>query len=500
MENSKDNGGKISFESALDKTGFGLYSFLNTMLSGLAIISMACLVYGSTIVVPASACELQTTGSQRGILVAAPVIGLILGAPLWGYLGDTRGRRSMLILSLLSSALINAVSAISVNWIMLMILQFIASLLSAAQYTLSMTLLSECVPMGKRNLVVLLVSSIFMLSQGIMAALAIPIIPFTFSFYLSTLDIYWNSWRTLVVVYSLPSLVAACCFYFMQESPKFALVKGDEPRALKILAAIHRVNHKKGAVLEIKGLIPEVLLRDMGLTAKDQLVPLFKAPLLKHTIILSFLFMFQLTGSFVTWLPTIANRVIRMIEIGEADGMTICEILNADIEMPVDPNAVPCALNTTSLLIVLLVGVFQSVINAFLTVVVVNRAGRRNTAMVVAAVVGFCGIMVNLVPNTIGTSVFFGGFLMGIIVMGLYTAIAVALFPTHLRAMAMALTMTAGRITSFAGIQIINFLLFSNCDLGFYLFAAIFASSAVIASFLPDDRFLRKSPPKNQES
>ncbi|KAI8421223.1 hypothetical protein MSG28_008286 [Choristoneura fumiferana] len=197
---------------------FGLYSFLNTMLSGLAIISMACLVYGSTIVVPASACELQTTGSQRGILVAAPVIGLILGAPLWGYLGDTRGRRSMLILSLLSSALINAVSAISVNWIMLMILQFIASLF----------------------------------------------------------------------------LVAACCFYFMQESPKFALVKGDEPRALKILAAIHRVNHKKGAVLEIKGLIPEVLLRDMGLTAKDQLVPLFKAPLLKHTIILSFLFMFQL--------------------------------------------------------------------------------------------------------------------------------------------------------------------------------------------------------------
>lgn len=53
------------------------------------------------------------------------------------------------------------------------------------------------------------------------------------------------------MVYSLPSLVAACCFYFMQESPKYALVKGDEPRALKILAAIHKVNHKKGAVLEV---------------------------------------------------------------------------------------------------------------------------------------------------------------------------------------------------------------------------------------------------------
>ncbi|KAI8421227.1 hypothetical protein MSG28_008289 [Choristoneura fumiferana] len=429
------NSEKISFEAALDKAGFGLYSYLNTLLAGFAIIAMSCLVYGATFIVPASACELQTTGAQQGLLVAAPVVGLILGGPLWGYLGDTRGRRRMLLISLFSSALINAISALSVNWIMLMILQFISSLVASAAYSLSVTLLSESVPMAKRNLAVLMVSSLFMLAQGVMAVLAIPINPLTFSYHVPGLDIYWNSWRLLVMSYSLPSLVCA-------DSPKFALVKGDEKKALKILKTIHRINYGKGAVLDVQFLIPEISQRALGLSKKDQIVPLFKAPLLKITIIMSILF---ISGSFLAWLPTIANRVMRMYETGEVDELTLCGIINADVDMNIDPNATPCALDPISLLFVLGVGVAQSVFNGFLTLVssslffkpeilievVVNRAGRRNTMMVVVPVLGLCGILVNLVTNTIGTLILFGGFLLGYIVMGWYTAMAVALFPTQ---------------------------------------------------------------------
>lgn len=61
--------------SIISSPGFGLYSYLNTLLAGSAIIAMACLVYGATFIVPASACELQTTGAQQGLLVAAPVVG-----------------------------------------------------------------------------------------------------------------------------------------------------------------------------------------------------------------------------------------------------------------------------------------------------------------------------------------------------------------------------------------------------------------------------------------
>lgn len=56
-------------------SGFGLYNFLHTVLTGLIIISFACIAYGTTILVPASACELGTTTAQQGMLAAAPFMG-----------------------------------------------------------------------------------------------------------------------------------------------------------------------------------------------------------------------------------------------------------------------------------------------------------------------------------------------------------------------------------------------------------------------------------------
>lgn len=82
--------------------------------------------------------------------------------------------------------------------------------------------------------------------------------------------------------------------------------------------------------------------------------------------------------------------------------------------------------------------------------------------------------------------------------MGFYTAIAVTLFPTRLRTMAMAMSMIGARLMSVVFIQIINYLLVNSCELGFYLFSTLFASSALILALLPDDRRLL-APPKQPD-
>lgn len=64
---------------------------------------------------------------------------------------------------------------------------------------------------------------------------------------------------------------------------------------------------------------------------------------------------------------------------------------------------------------------------------VINATGRRNMAMLVAGVCGACGVLVNLIPHAVASGVVFFVFLLGIVNSGLYTAIAVALFPTSLR-------------------------------------------------------------------
>lgn len=145
----------------------------------------------------------------------------------------------------------------------------------AGQYSLAMTLLSESVPMAKRNLVVMLVTSIFLLSQGVIAGeyllipsfvralvrqstkvdkpnilpcfsvLAMPIIPQTFSYYIPFLGINWTSWRLLLLIYSLPSLATALWLSFMQESPKFVYSKGDAQKAVDILRTIYEINYRR---------------------------------------------------------------------------------------------------------------------------------------------------------------------------------------------------------------------------------------------------------------
>ncbi|XP_050349462.1 synaptic vesicle 2-related protein-like isoform X1 [Nymphalis io] len=483
-----ENEDKVPFEEALNKSGFGLYSYLLLSVSGLVVIAVVCTAYGNTIIVPTSACELQTTTAQRGVLAAVPVVGLIVGGILWGYLADVFGRRLTLIISLISSAVVNSLASISVNWIMLMILQFIATLLSSGQYSMAMTMLSESVPMVKRNIVVLLVGSIFLLAQGIMAVLAIPIIPLTFSYELPTLGIYWNSWRTLLLVYSAPSILSALWLFFMYESPKFLFAKGRETEALKILKNIHRLNNLGSkSEYNVQSFEADTTTSSISKSAKEQILPLFKSPLLKNTIILTLLFIFQQIGSFQVWLPTITNKLVEILETGEGSNLTLCGILRSSISAPPDPDAVPCSLNVTSLLIVLAVGAMQSVTNAIISIVI-NRIGRRNMVMFVAAFCGLCGIIVNLVPNAIGSAVMFFILLIGIVNIGLYTAMAVALFPTYLRALAVAFTMTGSRIGAFASVQILNVLLESNCEVGFYVYSAVFASSAVIALFLANDR------------
>ncbi|XP_053605975.1 uncharacterized protein LOC128672698 [Plodia interpunctella] len=437
MSGREQIGEKVPFEVAMDKTGFGLYNLLLTSLAGLVIISFGCIVYGSTIIVPSSACELETTPTQQGLLASAPIIGK-----------------------------------------------------SSGQYTISMTMLSESVPMAKRNLVVLLVTSIFLLAQGIMAVLAIPIIPLSFSYEMPVLGIYWNSWRTLMLVYCAPSLLCACWLFFMQESPKYALAKGDEAETLRILNVIYKLNNRKSSEeYQVKGIVAEGSSEKAS--TKDQVVPLFKVPLLKYTIIMTTLSVFHQITAFGIWLPTIANQYVRLLETGEGADLTICGIINTELEIVPDPDATPCALNVTSLLIVLVVGVMQSCFNLIISALV-DRVGRRNTAMAITAFCGTCGILVNLVPGALASLLLFGLYLMAMMVLGLYTAISVALFPTHLRALAVSLTMTGGRVFSFASIQILNYLLINNCEVGFYVYASILVSSAIVASFLPDDRLLRK--------
>ncbi|RVE44303.1 hypothetical protein evm_011027 [Chilo suppressalis] len=485
-----DNEEGVPFEEALDRTGFGLYSVSMTALGGVVIISFVCIFYSSTIVVPVSACQLNTTGAQQGMLVAGPIVGVILGAMFWGYVADQHGRKKTLLTSLIAGATINAFASLSTDWFFLLILQFIASLMISGQYSLAMTLVSESVPLAKRNIVVLMVTCIFLLSQGLMAVMAMPIVPLTFSYRLPYLDIYWTSWRLLLVIYSLPSLFTALWLNHMQESPKFVYSKGTETKALDILKIIYRINNRdRSDEFKVKSLMRRTSI-NFEYVPRNHCMLLFTQPLLKYTLIMTLLFLLEQLAAFKVWLPTIAHRYVQVVNNGEGRNLTLCSIIASSLDDPkVKENseiAARCGLDFEALLIVLVITMMLSVTNAIMTMAV-GRFGRRNMVMIITLISGGSGMLVNLVPNSVASAALFVLQLLGIVVIGLYTALCMTLFPTRLRALAMTLTMTGARVANFMSIQVINYLLIHSCDLAFYIYGAMLAFSAVVAYFLPRD-------------
>lgn len=81
------------------------------------IIETMCMM----MIVPASQCDLDLDLSTKGILNAISFLGVVSGSHMWGFIADTRGRRNVLITSMLCSFITSIASSI-IPWAWLFIL------------------------------------------------------------------------------------------------------------------------------------------------------------------------------------------------------------------------------------------------------------------------------------------------------------------------------------------------------------------------------------------
>lgn len=89
---------------------------------------MAALIFetvGITFVLPVSQCDLNLTTSEKGILGAASFFGIICTSHLWGFLADTKGRRSVILPTLFIAFLMSFMSSFVQNFYLLTVLRFL---------------------------------------------------------------------------------------------------------------------------------------------------------------------------------------------------------------------------------------------------------------------------------------------------------------------------------------------------------------------------------------
>lgn len=75
------------------------------------------------------ACDLKLNTTEKGLLSAISLIGVIMSSLLWGFLADTKGRKRVIMPTLFLSFIFTALSSLATNYSVLIILRFLTGFL-----------------------------------------------------------------------------------------------------------------------------------------------------------------------------------------------------------------------------------------------------------------------------------------------------------------------------------------------------------------------------------
>ncbi|KAJ8724649.1 hypothetical protein PYW08_016123 [Mythimna loreyi] len=489
---------KVPFEEALNMTGFSRYNLYTFMLCGSIIIGMTFEIFSVSYLVTASTCELGTSSTQQGLVACVPLIGTIAMSHVWGYHADTKGRRKILIISMTLTYIAGTLAAFSPHWIALGFLKLLSSASVSGGYALAVTLLSECTPMARRNSLILLTTTIHLASMGVMAIIAIPVLPLKFSYYIPYLGIHFNSWRVLDLIFATPCAISAIGCYFAFESPKFLVSVGRDEDALQVLRGIFTMNtgksaeHYKVDALDLDEEHNSGVNKSFWSSIAAQTLPMIKPPLLKYTILLSFLFVISYItmNAFFLWLPFIVNAFMISVVDGERH-LTICEMIRLTANSTSVQEVQDCSMNTEAMTLVFGITMVLGFCNIFMSTII-SYIGRKRLLISIQMIAGTAALVLNASPYWILSAILFMVYLSAIFNFGFMNSYSVDIFPTYVKAMAVCLTLMVGRGSAVIGINVLKRLLDTNCEAAFYIYGSITFGGGILAFLLPSDEKIQE--------
>lgn len=103
---------------------------------------------------------------------------------------------------------------------------------------------------------------------------------------------------------------------------------------------------------------------------------------------------------------------------------------------------------------------------------VITTVGGKNLLIITLIVTSGCGIAAQLVVGSLLIKILIGIFLLSSSCVGIIITLVVELYPTHLRGMALAISLMAGRFGAVTGSHVAGLLIYKLCDFTFYIFGA----------------------------
>jgi MFS transporter, VNT family, synaptic vesicle glycoprotein 2 len=115
----------VTLEDALTKTTFGKFNYALILLTGAILGCVFLETVSINFILPVAQCDLNLTNQDKGILSAIGFIGIIVSSHLWGFLADTRGRKTVIVPTLLTAFVITIFSSFAKSFWVLVLLRFL---------------------------------------------------------------------------------------------------------------------------------------------------------------------------------------------------------------------------------------------------------------------------------------------------------------------------------------------------------------------------------------
>jgi PHS family inorganic phosphate transporter-like MFS transporter len=171
----------------------------------------------------------------EGLISSAVLFGAFFGALIFGHISDMYGRKKIYGLELSIMIIFTVLSAISVNYLMLIITRFIVGIGVGGDYPISSTIMSEYSSSKHRGKLVSMVFAMqgFGLVSGALVGLgSIYILPIA------------DSWRLMLAFGAIPAIYVVYLRRKLMETPRFSLqVEGNKGAAERAVSSITGVTN-----------------------------------------------------------------------------------------------------------------------------------------------------------------------------------------------------------------------------------------------------------------
>jgi len=500
-EEDSDSG--TDYETALGLTGYGVFHYWLMLVCGWANASDAVEILCISFLLPSAECDLQLTPARKGWLSAILFVGMMLGGYVWGSLGDTLGRRVVLMNAMFVNAAAGFLSSFSQDYYFFLLLRFLSGVGVGGSIPVVWTYYAEFQPSARRGSALSVLASFWMVGNVTVAAMAWAIIPNEIG-WTDREGFLFNSWRIFVAVSALPSFLVAIALMFMPESPRFLLCKGREEETLSVLRDIYFTNTGKDRAtypvtsLQVERVSPHIVeqKQDWRAAVNDCLnkaTQLFSPSLYRVTLIMlviNFSIQFGYYGLWL-WFPELFNKLEHYQALHPNHTVSVCEVVSVDLST-VKENTTTTDFCANS------VPDNQVFINSFIisisaapsnlwTILHMDKLGRKFFlcfSMFLSGSSAFLIYLVNSSSMNLILSCIFGA----VSTMGFNSldCLGIELFPTSLRSTAMAITLIAARLGAIFGNLVFGYLVESHCAVPILMVAGLLIGGGMMGMALPN--------------